>query len=156
MDVLIKLIVVNISQFTCILNHHIVHIRNHIVQLKYIQFSFLSHTSIKLVRKKKFGDISKEKRLISVMVEDFLWLIISLNKQVLIGCFYLQPSPTVLMDPIERRAIVTMAESFSVVYTKSLNIPLNVVLCRKCIHSFTYTFNKYFLSYYNMFLGIQQ
>ena len=42
----INLIVGNISQCICISNHHAVH-------LKYIQFSFVNYTSIKLGKKKK-------------------------------------------------------------------------------------------------------
>lgn len=49
MDVLINMIVIITSKGICILSHHIVHLENnHTVQPKYIWFSLVNHTSIKL------------------------------------------------------------------------------------------------------------
>lgn len=38
MDVLVNLIVVIISQCICTLDHHIIHLKKHIVPPKYVQF----------------------------------------------------------------------------------------------------------------------
>lgn len=42
-----------ISQCFCILNHHIIHIKNYVVQSRYMWFLFVNYTSIKLGKKKK-------------------------------------------------------------------------------------------------------
>ena len=55
-DVVTNLVVVSISQCTRMLNHHILHLKNYVVQPKYVQFlfpSYLSKAEGKMIGKRK-------------------------------------------------------------------------------------------------------